>query len=121
MVADRFFATQRVLGVMQILGGLFLLAAPVVAQSAEIVTVNENGQVTEARPHGLFVGMLLLHMLCYMPTLGLTNTLAFHNLRDAERHFPLIRVLGTIGWIVAGWTVGLAMQAAPEAERATTP
>ena len=86
MVADRFFATQRVLGAMHLLGGLTLLAAPSVAPMGE----------------DAFLGLLLVHALCYMPTLGLTNTLSFHNMTDQEKQFPLIRVFGTIGWIVAG-------------------
>jgi len=50
----------------------------------------------------LFILGLLLHMLAYQPTIGLANTLAFHNITNQEREFPVIRVFGTIGWIVAG-------------------
>lgn len=86
LIADRFFATERVLGLMQLIGGAALCAAPwAVGQGS-----------------GLFLAMLSIHMLCYMPTLGLTNTLAFHNMTNAQKQFPLIRVWGTIGWIVAG-------------------
>jgi nucleoside transporter len=92
MIADRFFATERVLAVMHILGGATLLAAP---------SVSGNPQ--------LFIAVLFAHMLFYMPTLGLTNTLAFHNVTNAEKQFPLIRVLGTIGWIVAGLSIGAAV------------
>jgi nucleoside transporter len=46
--------------------------------------------------------MLLIYNLCYMPTLGLSSSLAFHNIQDQERQFPKIRVWGTIGWIIAG-------------------
>lgn len=92
MVADRFFATERVLGVMHLLGGLAIFAAPFAATG-------------ESPSSLLFIGLLLGHMLFYMPTLGLTNTLAFHNITDQERQFPVIRVFGTIGWIVANIVV----------------
>lgn len=89
LIADRFFATERVLGVMQLVGGAALCAAPWAVEQGS----------------GLFLAMLSIHMLCYMPTLGLTNTLAFHNMTNAEKQFPLVRVWGTIGWIVAGVTL----------------
>ncbi len=102
MIADRFFASQVVLGVMHILGGALLIAAPRLAPEAA------SSEYPTA-----FVGVLFAHMLCYMPTLGLSNTVAFHNIRNAEKEFPLIRVLGTIGWIVAGFVVAfLARNAA---------
>jgi len=85
MVADRFFATEKVLGVTQMIGGVALLMAPAFAGS----------------PPG-FIAMLLLHSLCFAATMGLANTLAFHHVTDQEKQFPLIRVFGTIGWIVAG-------------------
>jgi len=92
MVADRFFATEHVLSVMHLVGGGALLAAP-------FFTPQAGGS------HWPFIAILLIHMLCYMPTLGLTNTLAFHNLTNRERQFPIVRVFGTIGWIVANIVV----------------
>ena len=91
MVADRFFSTERVLGSLHLLGGLALLAAPLIV----------SGPATGS----LFISILLLHTLCYMPTLGLTNTLAFHHITNQEKQFPMIRVFGTIGWIAAGFVV----------------
>ncbi|MCX6358726.1 MAG: nucleoside permease [Armatimonadetes bacterium] len=89
MVADRFFATERVLGVLQLLGGATLLAAPLAAQSGPTA----------------FLACLLLHTLFFMPTLGLTNTLAFSHMNNPEKQFPMVRVFGTIGWIVANIVV----------------
>jgi len=87
-VADRYFASERVLGTLHLLGAAALALAP---------------QFVD-RP-GLFVGALGVHMLCYMPTLALTNTVAFHSMTRPEKQFPLVRVWGTIGWIVAGLTL----------------
>ncbi len=90
MVADRYFSTERVLAVLSLLGGGFLMAVPVFAASG--------------KPQ-LFLALLLLHTLCFMPTLGLTSSLTFHNVTDQEKQFPVIRVFGTIGWIAANWIV----------------
>jgi len=94
MIADRYFDVEKVLGVMHLMGGVLILAAPFFAASPVV-----------------FVGLLALHMLCYMPTIGLTNTLAFHNITDQEKQFPLIRVFGTLGWIAAGVFVSLGLKA----------
>jgi len=88
MIADRFFSSQNVLGVMHILGGATLYYASTVTQ-----------------PNAFF-WVLILHTLCFMPTLALTNAIAFRQMDNPERQFPLIRVLGTIGWIVAGLIIG---------------
>src|SRR5881628_4018148 len=92
LVADRYFATERVLGTLHLLGGLLLFATPHFA--AEPTT---------------FILLLLLYNLCYMPTLGLANSLAFHHIESQEQQFPLIRVFGTIGWIVAGLFISLVL------------
>jgi nucleoside transporter len=87
-VADRYFASERVLGVLHLIGAAALATAPQFIESP-----------------GLFVALLGVHMLCYMPTLALTNTVAFHAMTRPEKQFPLVRVWGTIGWIVAGLTL----------------
>jgi nucleoside transporter len=90
MVADRFFSSERVLAVLQVIGAAAMIGAAVAGK---------------AQNTPLFITMLLVHMLAYMPTLGLTNTVAFHALSNSEKQFPLIRVFGTIGWIAANWVV----------------
>src|SRR5688572_14183284 len=97
MVADRLFPVQRVLGVMHVLSGLFVFSAPFVAEGP-------------AASPPLFLAVLLLHMLCYMPTVGLAMATSFHLLRDKEREFPLVRVCGTVGWIAAGIVVSYLLQ-----------
>jgi len=91
-IADRYFATEKVLGVLHIAGGVFMFLTP----------------FTSALPV-LFILMLLAYNLCYMPTISLANTLAFHNIKDQEKEFPVIRVFGTIGWIVAGLVVSFVL------------
>lgn len=89
LIADRFFPSEKVMAVLMLVGGALMLAVPRAIASG-------NGSLV----FWLFMG----HMLCYMPTLGLGNTIAFSNLpRDV---FPKVRVWGTIGWIAAGLVAG---------------
>jgi nucleoside transporter len=101
LVADRYFPTEKVLGALHLLGGVVMFAVP---QATGAPTV--------------FILLLLLYNLCYMPTLGLANSLAFHHIQSQEKQFPLIRVFGTAGWIVAGLFISLVfgslMAAVPE-------
>jgi nucleoside transporter len=99
VVADRFFPTERVLGVLHLAGGAAMLAVPAIGTQSS----------------GMFLLLVGIHALCYVPTLGLTNSLAFHNITDQEKQFPLIRVFGTIGWIVANIVVSSVFQADREA------
>ena len=93
MIADRFFSTERVLAALHIIGGGIMIW----------VTTLMNPE-SPASPT-LINWVLFGHTLCFFPTLALTNSLAMHNVKDSAREFPLIRVFGTVGWIVAGWIV----------------
>ncbi|MDW6004160.1 MFS transporter [Vibrio mangrovi] len=92
LIADKYFATQKVLGLLHIAGAVFLFLAP---------STIENPTV--------FIIILLIYNLCYMPTLGLSNSIAFRNIDDQEKQFPSIRVFGTIGWIVAGLFISFVL------------
>lgn len=92
LIADRFFSTEKVLGTLHLLGALFLFLTP---------------QFTAAPL--AFILMLLAYNLCYMPTISLANTISFHNMEDQEKQFPIIRVFGTIGWIIAGLIVSFVL------------
>lgn len=99
MVADRYFPSQRVLGVLHLFGGAFMIALPWVVAMASPETPKNFFHP--------FILMLLGAALCYMPTLGLSNTVAFNHINNPEKVFPIIRVLGTIGWIVGNIAVSL--------------
>jgi nucleoside transporter len=92
LIADRYFATEKVLGTLHILGALFMFLTPQAVNSPV-----------------LFVLLLLAYNLCYMPTISLANTLSFHHIEDQEKQFPIIRVFGTIGWIVAGLVISFVL------------
>ena len=87
MIADKFFSAQKVLGVMHLLSAVFLYLA---ANTTDVVT---------------FTIYILSHSLCYMPTLALINSISFHQMSNPGKQFPIIRVFGTIGWIIAGLVI----------------
>ena len=88
LIADKFFATEKVLTFLHIAGAVLLLLA------------------SRQTSFALVYSVLLLYSLCFMPTLALTNSLSFRQMSDPKTEFGAIRVLGTAGWIVAGMLVG---------------
>lgn len=82
-IADRFLNAERYLGLMLIVGGAI------------------NFALASAETFPLFLGLSIAYSVAYMPTLALTNSIAFAHLDRPEKEFPPVRVWGSIGWIVA--------------------
>ncbi|HYE19147.1 MAG TPA: MFS transporter [Tepidisphaeraceae bacterium] len=103
MIADRFFASQRVLLVMHLLGAAAMFAIPYVTP-ATVPNVDPTKPAVMAPGESSFgfLALVFVHSLFYMPTINLTNSVSFAHLTNQEKQFPLVRVFGTLGWIAAG-------------------
>ena len=84
LIADRFFNAEKILGVLHLIG------------AALMYKLYTSADVNEFYP------FVLAYMILYMPTIALVNSVSFNQLNDPEKEFSNIRVLGTIGWVVAG-------------------
>ncbi|KKI90431.1 major facilitator transporter [Bacillus sp. SA1-12] len=91
MVVDRFFPSEKVLAILHLIGAVLLWMVPGLIESG-----NET----------VLLWILFIYNVCYMPTIALTNNVAFQNLESGSKNFPYIRVFGTVGWIVAGILIG---------------
>ena len=88
LIADRYFEAQKILGILHLIGaGLLFIAA-------------------NADSFSFFYPYIFIYMLLYMPTLALANSVAFHQMKNPAKEFAPIRVLGSLGWIIAGLTIG---------------
>jgi len=83
--ADRKFAAEKFLAFSHLVGGLAILGC---------------GFTKEFTP---FFVLMLVHCLLYVPTISITNSIAFANMKDASKEFGIVRMGGTIGWILAAW------------------
>lgn len=84
IIADKYFPAQRIFAILHIVGGILLWLA---------------GQ---AGTFEAFFPIILVYMILFMPTLALANSIAFRQMKNTEKEFPQIRILGTAGWIIAG-------------------
>ena len=98
LIVDRLFNTEFVLGVLGIIGAVLLWYAPSLAEAG----APTNGFNQFLHP---MILCLLAYLICFMPTLGLTASLSFKHLANGEKEFPIVRVLGTIGWIAGNWVM----------------
>lgn len=94
IIADRWLNAERLYGILHLLGGVAMFYLPQVDEPSTFITV------------------ILLAMICYMPTIALANTVSYSILKknkfDVIKAFPPIRVWGTIGFIVAMWVTNLS-------------
>lgn len=88
MVADRYFAAQKIMAVLHLIGAALLFSATWVDNTTT------------------FYWIILFYSLLYMPTIALSNSIAFQQMTDPGKQFPWIRVFGTKGWIIAGLLIG---------------
>jgi nucleoside transporter len=87
-VADRFFSTQKFVGLLHLLGALLMW------------------QLASIETYWGFLWFSLVYSILYCPTMPLTNAIAFHHLKDRDKEFGQVRLWGTIGWIAVGIAVG---------------
>jgi nucleoside transporter len=83
--ADRNFSGERFLAFSHLVGGLAMLGLGFTKSFAPFFT------------------LMLIHCLLYVPTISITNSVAFASMKDAEKEFGIVRMGGTIGWILAAW------------------
>ena len=84
-LADRYFSQEKFLAFSHLVGGLAIFA------------------LAYQKTFWPFLGLMLVHCFFYVPTLSITNSIAFANLKDAQKEFGMIRLGGTFGWIAAAW------------------
>src|SRR4029079_3015933 len=87
LIADRYFASEKLLGLLGILGGALMFALP------------------NLTTFGTFYPVLILYCATYVPTLALGNSLSLHHLANPKRDFPLVKTLSAVGWIAGGVTL----------------
>lgn len=92
LIADRYFASEKILAFLGIFGGLLLFLLP------------------EMTTFGGFYPMLILYCCTYVPTLALGNSVSLHHLENPKRDFPLVKTLSAVGWIAAGLMLSLVFQ-----------
>jgi len=92
LIADRFFNAEKILGVLHLAGAILMY------------------QMSQATEFSTFYPYILGYMIAYMPTLALVNSVSFNQMNNPTKQFPIVRVFGTIGWILAGWIISFAFK-----------
>lgn len=92
LLADRYFASEKILALLGIFGGVLLFILP------------------SMTTFGAFYPTLIVYCTTFVPTLALGNSLSLHHLTDQKRDFPLVKALSSVGWIVGGLTLSILLQ-----------
>jgi MFS family permease len=92
--ADRTFSAERFMAFSHLVGGLAILA---MYWARDIAAATGLGVFT------VFFGLMLVHALLYVPTISVSNSIAFTHMKNAQKEFGIVRMGGTIGWILAAW------------------
>jgi MFS family permease len=100
--ADRHFSAERFLAFSHFVGGLAMFAIGSIKAPLALEGL-APGQGNPNAPFALFFGLMMLHCLLYVPTISIANSIAFANMKDAQKEFGIVRMGGTIGWILAAW------------------
>ena len=87
LIADRYFNAERLLGILHLLGGVLMY------------------MMSYVEDFSAFYPLVLGYMILYMPTLALVNSVAFNQMEDPAKEFAVVRLWGTVGWIVAGLVI----------------
>jgi nucleoside transporter len=87
LIADRYFASEKLLAALGVLSGIVMCALPQMTQFSS------------------FYPGLILYCALFAPTLALGNSLSLHHLRDSKRDFPRVKTLSAVGWIAGGVTL----------------
>jgi nucleoside transporter len=96
--ADRNFSAERFLAFSHLVGGLAMIGLVFITAPPAV-----GGQPAGSAPFWPFFLLMLVHCLLYVPTISITNSIAFANMKDAKNEFGIVRMGGTIGWILAAW------------------
>ena len=100
--ADRNFSAERFLALSHLIGGVAILGLAFIKAPAPVAGL-AAGQGNPNAPFWPFFLLMLVHCLVYVPTISITNSIAFANMKDAKKEFGFVRAGGTIGWILAAW------------------
>jgi len=92
LIADRYFASEKLLAFLGVLGGALMFTLP------------------SLKTFGAFYPVLIIYCASYVPTLALGNSLSLHHLADARRDFPLVKTLSAVGWIAGGVTLSIVLK-----------